>query len=79
MGAFFNDRLIGQLILYQGPPLNHPWVKHRVRFAMAVIKDFWGNGISEKLIEIMSTHANAKGIKRIEAEVRETNVVYTFI
>jgi RimJ/RimL family protein N-acetyltransferase len=73
LGAFDQDRLVAQLILFGSPPLNHPWTKHRARFAMAVIQEFWGQGIARKLLEKMEQHARAQGIIRIEAEVRADN------
>ena len=73
LGAFFEGQFIGQLLFYGGHPLDHPWTRHRARFGMGLIKEFWGEGIAQRLLEIMESHARSLGVIRIEAEVRAKN------
>ena len=51
----------------------HPWLIHSGHFGMMVLQDFWGQGIGQKLIEIMFHHAHSVGVERIEAKVRVGN------
>lgn len=73
LGAFAGDRLVGQLGFYPEHQPRHPWTKHMGRFGMMVLKEFWGEGIGRRLLEIMEAHARTVGINRIEALVRSKN------
>ena len=72
LGAFFNNEIIGNLRFFQRSP-THPWIKHIGAFAMAISKNYWGQGIGSKILQIMEAHARSCGISRIEAEVRTAN------
>src|SRR5690606_8095554 len=43
------------------------------RFGMMILKEYWGEGIGRRLLEIMEAHAKNCGITRIEAMVRTQN------
>ena len=51
----------------------HPWIKHIGHFGMMVLKDFWGQGVGRRMLEIMEGVAKSAGILRIEALVRIQN------
>jgi RimJ/RimL family protein N-acetyltransferase len=72
MGAFLNDKLVGDLRFFQRSE-RHPWIKHIGVFGMAVAQDYWGEGLGSKMLQLMIEHAEQKGIVRIEAEVRVSN------
>jgi RimJ/RimL family protein N-acetyltransferase len=72
IGAFVGGELVGNLRFFQRSP-THPWIKHVAAFAMAVKRDYWGQGVGAKLLQTMETHARSCGISRIEAEVRTAN------
>jgi ribosomal-protein-alanine N-acetyltransferase len=73
VGVFAGDRMVAQLGFYAENPTRHPWVEHVGRFGMMVLKEFWGEGVGRKLLELMETHARTVGITRIEALVRTAN------
>jgi putative acetyltransferase len=72
IGVFSDGKILGNLRFFQRNA-NHPWVKHIAAFGMAVSRDYWGQGIGSRLLQIMLEHAAACGIHRIEAEVRTAN------
>jgi RimJ/RimL family protein N-acetyltransferase len=72
IGVFDDRKILGNLRFFQRNA-THPWVKHIAAFGMAVSRDYWGQGIGSKLLQIMLEHAAACGIHRIEAEVRTAN------
>lgn len=73
IGAFFGDRVVGQLTFYPESSISHPWTQHIGRFGMMILKDFWGEGVGRRMLEIMEAHARSRGITRIEAMVRTQN------
>ena len=72
LGAFVDGRLVGQIALY---PQNaeHPWFRHLARFAMMVLKDFWGTGLAKRLLSEAESFAQSAQFTRIEAMVRTSN------
>jgi RimJ/RimL family protein N-acetyltransferase len=42
---------------------------------MAVAKDYWGEVLGTKMLQLMIEHAKKEGIVRIEAEVRAANEI----
>jgi RimJ/RimL family protein N-acetyltransferase len=73
IGAFLNNQLIGNLRFFQRNE-NHHWIKHIGAFGMAVLQEYWGQGLGSKMIQLMEEHAKKVGMLRIEAEVRTANV-----
>lgn len=72
IGAFYHGDVVGNLRFFQRNS-SHPWVKHVAAFGMAVSKDLWGQGLGQRMLELMEAHARACGVIRIEAEVRAAN------
>ena len=72
IGAFDSGKLIGYLNFRLEMP-DHPWVQHLGQFGMMILKEYWGEGIGKKLLELQEMHARAHGITRIEAKVRVKN------
>ncbi|MBX7147159.1 MAG: GNAT family N-acetyltransferase [Alphaproteobacteria bacterium] len=72
LGAFYNDDMVGQLAFFPFTPV-HPWTHHIGKFGMMILKDYWGQGLGRKMLEIMIPHAKSVDIKKIEAMVRTTN------
>jgi RimJ/RimL family protein N-acetyltransferase len=73
IGAFDGENIVGQLSFYPESTAPHPWTKHIGRFGMMVLRQYWGEGIGRRLLEIMEAHARSRGITRIEAMVRSKN------
>ncbi len=73
LGAFEGNKVVGQLMFYAEKSPAHPWTQHIGSFGMMILKDYWGQGIGQRLLAIMDDHARAHGISRIEAMVREKN------
>jgi [ribosomal protein S5]-alanine N-acetyltransferase len=40
---------------------------------MMILREFWGEGIGRRMLEIMEAHAKDRGIARLEAQVRTKN------
>jgi len=74
VAAFSGDQMIAQLSLYNESESPHPWTRHAASFGMMIVKEFWGEGIGRRLLDIMEAHARACGIIRIQALVRVENV-----
>lgn len=72
IGAFFGEKLIGQFNL-RPYIANHPWVKHVAQFGMMILKEFWGQDIGKKMLELPEPHAAKFNVTRIEATVRSKN------
>lgn len=72
IGAFDNNKVIAWMSfrLIWG---NHPWTSHHANFGMMVLKEYWGQGIGKKLLDLQEQHARQVGITRIEAMVRVQN------
>ena len=72
IGVFDGDKIVGFLgfhMMYAG----HPWYGHHGYFAMAISKDYWGQGIGNKLLDLQDEFAKSIGVTRIEATVRSQN------
>ena len=50
-------------------------LKHRGCLGMGVLKDYRGHGIGKQLLDACVNKARAKGIKRIDLEVRADNAI----
>lgn len=74
VAAFLGDQMIAQLGLYSESESPHPWTRHTASFGMMIVKEFWGEGLGRRLLEIMEAHARTSGILRIQALVRVQNV-----
>ena len=72
IGAFDSGKIVGYLN-FRMLNSEHPWVQHLGQFGMMILKEYWGQGIGKKLLELQETHAKAQGISRIEAMVRVKN------
>ncbi len=72
IGAFEAGKIVGYLNFRLQNP-EHPWVQHLGQFGMMVLKEYWGQGIGQKLLELQEEHAKTHGINRIEAMVRVKN------
>lgn len=72
VGVFDGGQVVGYLN-FRVPFHDHPWVNHLAHFGMMVLKEWWGQGVGKKLLELQDTHAKALGIQRIEAMVRVNN------
>jgi len=72
VGVFDGSQVVGYLN-FRVPFHDHPWVSHLAQFGMMVLKEWWGQGIGKKLLELQDSHAEALGIQRIEAMVRVNN------
>lgn len=57
LGGFNNERLIAFLILKQSSP-DHSWSKHIAEFGLMILKDYWSQGLSSKMIQIMKSTQN---------------------
>lgn len=73
LGCFLGPRMIGHLNFMPERDPPHPWTTHIGRFAMAIAKEFWGQGLGRKLLELMEDHTRTIGISRVEAMVRTQN------
>ena len=49
-------------------------VKRTVEMGISVLKEFWGTGVSDKLINTMISYAITTGVKKINLTVRSDNV-----
>ena len=72
IGAFDESKLIAYLN-FRMPWAEHPWTPHLAQFGMMVLKDYWGQGVGKKLLQMQEQHAEHIGVRRIEAMVRVAN------
>lgn len=72
IGVFDSSKIVGYLN-FRMQNSSHPWVSHIGQFGMMVLKDYWGQGIGKKLLELQEIHAKSRGVQRIEAQVRTQN------
>lgn len=72
IGAFYSGKIVGYLN-FRMPHPEHPWVRHLGQFGMMILKEYWGQGIGKKLLDLQEVHAKSIGISRIEAMVRAKN------
>ncbi len=71
-GGFLKKRLVGISNL-KVPRHGHPWGGHVAEFGMGIVKEFWGQSIGKKFLEIQEAYALKSGIKRIQSTVRVNN------
>ena len=57
--AFHDDKIVGQIGLWKVRP-DHPWLTHKAEFAMMTLKEMWGSGLAQILMD--EIHAFAKQI-----------------
>jgi GNAT superfamily N-acetyltransferase len=72
LGAFDRSRFVGHLFFWR-LRADHPWIAHIGQFAMMILRDYWGQGLGRRMLEVMEAHALAIGVKRIEATVDARN------
>jgi ribosomal-protein-alanine N-acetyltransferase len=76
LGAFdgggAGDRLVGMIRIRKEWP-NHPMRAHAATFGMMLLKEVWGQGLGQRLLQAQDEHARAVGITRLEAGVRAEN------
>lgn len=48
-------------------------VEHRAEIAMAVVQEYWNQGIGHKLLEELEAFAHERGIEQLELEYIESN------
>lgn len=70
-GAVSDSRVIGWCDI---SPMERAVFAHRGSLGMGVIREFRGKGMGRRLIEVSLGAARAKGLMRIDLEVREDNV-----
>jgi RimJ/RimL family protein N-acetyltransferase len=70
--AVVNDKIIGSLTFISSPRKR---LMHRGDLGIAVLKDFWGEGVGSFLMDHFFRWVNQNGItKKIELQVREDNI-----
>lgn len=72
VGVFFDNKLVGYILCTKNYP-DHPWMKHLGYFAMMILQDFWGQGLAQKLLQVLDEYAQSSGITKMEATVRCEN------
>ena len=72
LGAFDEDRIVGQIFFYREWN-EHPWVRDNGRFAMFALKEFWGTGLAQELLNSAIGVMESWELRRIEATVRTGN------
>lgn len=70
--CFDNDKMIGFLAMQSQQP-DHPWTKHIAEFGLMILKEYCGNGLGSRLLNIMEQEAKKMSIQRIEARARTKN------
>lgn len=70
--AFDEEKVIACLN-FRLPHDDHPWVKHLGQFGMFILREYWGQGIGKRLLELQDDHARTINVSRIEAMVRVEN------
>lgn len=69
--VFHENQMIAQMGIH--PWRKHPWVEHVADFGMMILKNYWGQGLGKRLLEIIEAHARRVGVTRIEGCVRVGN------
>ena len=72
-GAFLEDRIIGSFGL-RVPRHDHPWTSHVGEFGMGILKEYWGQGLGKKFLEIQEDYARNNKLTRVQATVRTFNL-----
>ncbi|MBX3022255.1 MAG: GNAT family N-acetyltransferase [Bdellovibrionales bacterium] len=72
IAAFDGDKVVAYLN-FRLPWSEHPWVQHVGQFGMMVLKEYWGQGIGMRLLDLQDTYARSIGVSRLEAMVRVKN------
>ncbi len=67
------ERLVGMLGFHPDSSPPHPWTRHVGSFGMMILREYWGEGLGRKLLEVLDAHAKVRGFTRIEAKVRAAN------
>jgi RimJ/RimL family protein N-acetyltransferase len=73
VGAFNCNELVGFLGSRAISSGNHPFFNHIYTFDLMILKKAWGKGLGSRLMQILDEQANGRGIKRIEAVVKQGN------
>lgn len=71
LSAWVGGRLVGNASFYPVGP--HLKVKHRASFGIAIIKEYWGRGLGEVLLNEIVVAAASAGYEQIELEVVADN------
>ncbi len=72
LGAFDANGLVGHLLFWR-LRADHPWIAHIAQFAMMIRRDYWGQGLGRRMLEVMEVHSLGIGVTRIEATVDARN------
>lgn len=48
----FDEKSLISILNFRVHMHDHPWVKHVGEFGMAVLKDYWGQGIGRELLDV---------------------------
>jgi RimJ/RimL family protein N-acetyltransferase len=67
-----NNKLIALTGLVKDSP-NHPFTKHIGDFGMFILKDYWGFGLGNLLLQNILLKAKEQNISRVEGFVRANN------
>ncbi len=73
IGVFYEKRMIAQVGIHMFLGRQHPWTEHAGRFGMAILKEYWRQGLGFKLLAVMEKEMKRMGYKVIHAEVRSIN------
>lgn len=71
IAAIHEDDIIGVANL---SGYNNQRIAHQARLAISVRKDFWGQGVSQKLMQALVDHAKANNIEVVTLEVYADNI-----
>ncbi|MGE0614601.1 MAG: GNAT family N-acetyltransferase [Bacteriovoracia bacterium] len=72
LGAFDGERVVGYLSARPERP-GHPWIKHVLVFGMMVRREYWGQGIGQRLLAVQEKFARQHGVCRLEGMARVAN------
>ena len=69
--ALLGDRVIGNASLMRNRTARY---SHRAELSITVIKEYWGQGVGSRLMEMLIEFAKKKGLASIYLEVRSDNL-----
>lgn len=69
-----NNEIVAQSAISQEYP-SRKKAEHIYNFGIAVLKEYWGNGIASKMMTDLINYAKKIGVIRLELRVRVDNVI----